>query len=118
MAGVRIGEESSDLVREVPRVDWVGEEPVPAVLDNLAHSRDVGDDDRLPGRHRLEGDDPERLESGDAREDEDVAGRIDLRALFVRDAPAESDAARDRDGFGEAPPRLEARPASRDPEPR
>src|SRR5436309_16132590 len=64
-AGVRIGEEASDLVREVPRVDRVGEETVPAVLDHLAHSRDVGDDDRLPRRHRLEGDDSERLESGD-----------------------------------------------------
>src|SRR5207249_707691 len=49
-AGVRIGEEASDLVREVPRVDRVGEETVPAVLDHLAHSRDVGDDDRLPRR--------------------------------------------------------------------
>src|SRR5436309_15359443 len=106
MASVRIGEESSDLVREVPRVDRVGEEPVPAVLDDLAHSRDVGDDDRLPGRHRLEGDDPERLESGDAREDEDVEGRIDLRVLFVRDAPEALVSVRDAQGIGEGSYRL------------
>src|SRR5438046_10043539 len=43
-AGVRIGQDATDLVREAPRAHRVAEAPVPAVLDHLAPSRDRGDD--------------------------------------------------------------------------
>src|SRR5438876_240093 len=78
-----------------------------AVLDHLPNARDVRDDDWFRGRHRLECDDSERLEPGDAREHEHVARRVDLWEVLFGDPPKKADPVGHAHGMGEALHRLE-----------
>src|SRR5207247_6894216 len=107
LARLWIREEPPDLLREVPRVHRIREESIPPVLDDLPHTGDVRDDHRFPGRHRFERDDPKRLEAGNAREHEHVAGRVHLGKTVVRDPAQDTDAVRDAPGAGEASHRVE-----------
>src|SRR5206468_12529120 len=77
---------------------------------------DVAHDYGLPGRHRLEGDDPERLQSGDRGEDEHVARREVRRQLLPGDLSREYHPLRDAKAHREATHRLELGPPANEEE--
>src|SRR5204863_5379587 len=86
-AEVVVAEQTGDCAGDRLRLARRHEERLAIAPDDALVAVDVGGDDRGPGRHRLEQDDPERF-AARGRRDVDVGGPVELGLLLVAD-PAE-----------------------------
>src|SRR2546428_916493 len=97
----RVGQETSNLRGEVPRIHGIRQEAFAAVLDHFSDAGDVGDDHGFRGRHRLQRDNTERLEAGDAWHNLHRPGRRALCEGLLPYASPESDSRRDAERGGQ-----------------